>query len=246
MKVDFLIVGAQKSGSTALDQYLRGHSQVEMAKRKEVHFFDDESIFTSTVDYSRYHNWFENKSNKTKKGEATPIYMYWHEAPKRIWEYNPKMKLIVILRNPIDRAFSHWNMARYNNMDTLPFSEAIRTETERYQKDLSQEHRWLSYIDRGFYTKQLKNLWQYFPKNQTLILKYESLKFELSNTLYKVSEFLDIEEFEDIKYRDVFSTEYISTMSEYDYKYLHAVFLDDIMELESMLGWNCGDWIKRQ
>ena len=141
MKVDFLIVGAQKSGTSALDEYLRGHSEIQMAKRKEAHFFDVENNFVSRVDYSKYHALFEDDCGRTRKGEATPIYMYWYEAPKRIWEYNPNMKLMAVLRNPIDRAFSHWNMERDKNTDNLPFSEAIRTEAMRCRKALPFQHR---------------------------------------------------------------------------------------------------------
>jgi hypothetical protein len=86
MKVDFIIVGAQKSGTSALEEYLRGHREIEMAKIKEVHFFDNENNFVSEVDYSKYHVSFDDHSIRLIKGEATPIYMYWYEAPKRIWE----------------------------------------------------------------------------------------------------------------------------------------------------------------
>jgi hypothetical protein len=243
MKVNFLIVGAQKSGTTALDWYLRNHPQVEMANIKEVHFFDNEAHFINEVDYSKYHTAFENRFYNTIKGEATPIYMYWNAAPERIWKYNPNMKLIAILRNPIERAFSHWNMQRDRGYDVLSFSDAIRKETERCREVLPLQHRLYSYVDRGFYTEQLRRLWHYFPKDQTLILKHESLKFDLSNTLSKISAFLHIEEFKSVKYEDTHSRQYVSQMTEADRSCLCNLFYSEIKHLESILGWDCNDWL---
>jgi len=90
--------------------------------------------------------------------------MYWQNAPKRIWQYNPEMKIIIILRNPIERAFSHWNMERSRNAEHLSFWDAINTEKLRCQETLPLQNRVYSYIDRGFYIKQLENIWRYFPK----------------------------------------------------------------------------------
>ncbi|MGB7755383.1 MAG: hypothetical protein WBL23_04905, partial [Salinisphaera sp.] len=95
-------------------------------------------------------------------GEATPIYMYWHDAPRRMWEYNPNMKLIVVLRNPIDRAFSHWNMEKSRNAESLSFWDAIQNEEPRCKEALPYQHRTYSYVDRGFYLEQLRRLWRYF------------------------------------------------------------------------------------
>jgi len=107
MKISFVVGGAQKGGTTALDAYLRKHPFALMAKQKEVHFFDDESYFhKAEVDYAPYHASFDLKHTAQIIGEATPIYMYWYAAPRRIWEYNPAMKWILILRNPIERALS--------------------------------------------------------------------------------------------------------------------------------------------
>ncbi|MBI5429513.1 MAG: hypothetical protein HY938_03525 [Nitrosomonadales bacterium] len=89
MKVDFLVCGAQKSGTTTLDAYLREHPEICMSSQKEVHFFDTEERFQNDrVDYSQYHAAFSSDSSHKRIGESTPIYMYWHEAPKRIWQYN--------------------------------------------------------------------------------------------------------------------------------------------------------------
>ena len=122
VKVGFLIAGTQKGGTSALDAYLREHPDICMANQKEVHFFDNEAIFNGdNSDYAVYHAAFSLKTSQQLLGESTPIYMYWHAAPKRIWQYNPDMKFLIMLRNPIDRAYSHWNMERGRKRDSLSF-----------------------------------------------------------------------------------------------------------------------------
>lgn len=185
-KVGFVIAGTQKGGTSALDAYLREHPEICMADKKEVHFFDTEKYFQKEkVDYSVYHSFFSPKSSHTLLGETTPIYMYWYDSPRRIWQYNPSMKIIVILRNPIRRAYSHWNMERDRKADTVSFWEAIQHESNRCREALPYQHRVYSYVDRGFYSEQLRRVWTYFPKNQTLILKSEDLKANPRETLEK-------------------------------------------------------------
>jgi len=180
--VDFVIGGTQKGGTTALDAYLRehpeicmatkqavsssrGHPEIRTAGKKEVHFFDNEDYFSNgKPDYSKYHRRFNPEKAHQVLGEATPIYMYWNDSPRRIWEYNPKMKIIVLLRNPIDRAYSHWNMERLRNADTLFFWEAIKNENERCREALPLQHRVYSYISRGLYTEHCKGFGRIFQK----------------------------------------------------------------------------------
>lgn len=245
MKVDFLIVGAQKSGTTALTRYLRTNDDIEMARKKELHFFDNEYNFVNTVDYSIYHSSFENSRGDTLKGESTPVYMYWYSAPKRIWEYNPKMKLIVVLRNPIDRAFSHWNMQRDRNVDTLSFSEAIRMERKRCREALPFQHFRYSYTDRGFYTEQIRRLWHFFPKQQILILKYEDLQLDIANILLKISNFLNVKDFAEVQHENIHSRKYLAQMKQVDRLYLESLYSNEIANLEKVLGWDCSDWIRR-
>jgi hypothetical protein len=165
-KVDFLIAGVQKGGTTALDTYLRQHPQICMANSKEIHFFDDENIFSQgKPDYSLYHACFNKAAGHVVSGEATPIYAYWHDSPRRIWEYNSEMKIILILRNPIERAFSHWNMERHRNAEALSFWDAIQGESLRCRDALPLQHRVYSYTDRGFYTEQVRRIWRYFLQN---------------------------------------------------------------------------------
>jgi len=241
-RVDFAICGAQKGGTTALDSYLRDHADICMADYKEVHFFDDERQFTRRPSMARYHACFTPQPSHKIIGEATPIYMYWADAPRRIWEYNPGMKIIVVLRNPIDRAFSHWNMEHQRGNDDATFSEAIRNETDRCRKALPFQHRVYSYVDRGFYMSQLRRLWQFFPRDQVLVIKSDDLRQAHGETLTRVTDFLGVE-LSDFESKTVHARAYQAPMEEEDRRYLAGVFEHEIAELERTFQWDCRDWL---
>lgn len=247
MKVNFLIAGAQKSGTSALDSYLREHPEICMANSKEAHFFDNDNLFQTQIvtDYSIYHSFFNPTEKHKILGEATPIYMYCYDAPRRIWQYNSSMKLVIILRNPVDRAFSHWNMQRDRGIDKLSFLESIETERERCREALPQQHPRFSYVDRGFYVEQLRRVWHFFPKSQTLIIRNEDLKNNPINTLNKVYDYLGVSQVDTKNIRDIHSRGYGSTMSTTERKVLQSIYENEIKELEKLLDWDCSDWIKR-
>lgn len=243
--VDFIICGTQKGGTTALDYYLRTHPSVAMAIKKEIHFFDNESNFSgSMVDYSQYHSHFKPTAAGCLRGEATPIYMYWKNAPGRIFEYNKNMKLIISLRNPIDRAYSHWNMARSRNVEPLSFFDAIKNEAARRHSANPLQSRIHSYVDRGFYTEQLSRIWELFPRNQVLVIKNEDLKNAPQKTLRALCDFLGIPDFPQVEKVDVHSRDYISRISPHDFNYLKLIFFDEIKKLEQLLEWDCREWLR--
>lgn len=242
-KVDFVVAGTQKGGTSALDMYLRKHPEICMASIKEVHFFDREANFKDNTDYSKYHAFFNPKPGHKLIGEATPVYMYWYDAPKRIWQYNPEMKFIIVLRNPIERAFSHWNMERRRNVDRMSFWDAIQNEQIRCREALPFQHKNFSYIDRGFYTEQLRRIWHFFPKEQTLIIKYENLRYNVRDTLKDLFGFLNLQMIQNVESMDIHSTSYISSMTEKEYDYLKNIFSLEVKELEYLLGWDCSTWI---
>jgi len=242
--VNFIICGTQKGGTSALDAYLREHPHICMAEGKEAHFFDNEELFRDEMpDHSVYHSWFTPKPTDKLIGEATPIYMYWHNAPRRIWEYNPNMKLIVVLRNPIDRAYSHWNMERSIGAESLSFWEAIQNEQERCREALPEQHRVYSYIDRGFYLEQLRRLWLFFSKERVLILRNECLKDQPHEVLRDVCDFLEVDYFENIEAKNVHSRCYESIMSDRERRYLRFIFDHEIRGIERVLGWDCSNWL---
>ncbi|MGK7909988.1 MAG: sulfotransferase domain-containing protein [Synechococcus sp.] len=244
IRVGFVVAGTQKGGTSALDIYLRKHPDMMMATKKEVHFFDREKNFLESVDYDKYHSFFDRERQVKIIGEATPIYMYWKSSPKRIWQYNPKMKFIILLRNPIERAFSHWNMERSRGNDSFSFWDAISNETERCRESYPLQHRVYSYIDRGFYCQQLERIWCFFPKRQTYIIKSENLRENPIETLREIASFLGVDDFSDVACIDAHSIPYTTEMTEREYQYLVDVFSDEIQRLEKILGWDCSSWLR--
>jgi hypothetical protein len=242
MRVDFLIAGAQKGGTTALHSYLRTHPGLCFAEPKETHFFDTEEHFRGgRVDYAPLHAHFKPQPGQLP-GEATPITMYWADAPRRVWEYNPCMKVICVLRNPVERAFSQWNMERDRGADGLPFMDALRREPDRCRTVLPLQHRVYSYTDRGFYSEQIRRLWRFFPRTQTLFLKTEELLSQPQRALDEVFRFLDVESLP-VTPRVVHSRPYAAPMTGSEREYLLRLYEWEIQEVSRLLGWDCQDWL---
>jgi hypothetical protein len=245
-QVNFLVCGTQKGGTTTLDAYLRNHPEVCMATHKEVHFFDREKYFLyQKPDYSHYAAYFKPDPGQKILGETTPVYMYWYSAPRRIWEYNAEMKLIMLLRNPIERAYSHWNMQRERGFDPLPFLDAIQEEENRLRESLPLQNRRHSYLDRGFYTEQIKRFQAFFPNEQMLILKSKSLREEPQLVLTKVCQFIGVSQMENVEILDHHAGLYVSAISPKEHEHLKNTYELEIKNIEKITGWNCQDWLER-
>ncbi len=241
--VDFLICGTQKGGTSALTAYLTAHPHVCMANNKEVHFFDNDPLFTAPPNYDIFHAAFNPGPSHRLFGEATPVYMWWHAAPQRIWAYNPNMRLIVLLRNPTERAYSHWTMEHARHADTATFGNAIRNEERRCRSALPLQHRLYSYISRGFYLEQLRRLWTFFPRRRTLALKSEDLRHAPGATLDQVCDFLAIDRLADVVPQTVHASSYGAPMDAADRDFLRDKYEYDVRALERELAWDCSDWL---
>ncbi len=243
-RVKFLICGTQKGGTTALADYLREHPNLFIPKQKELHFFDNEERDWSQTSYDDYHLNFLDAKEACLCGEATPIYMYWDTSAKRIWEYNPCMKIIVILRNPISRAYSHWAMESYRGVESLSFEKAIRCEEQRCNESLPLQHRVFSYVDRGYYSNQLRRLWRFFGRESVLILKQEKLIVKPQECLDEVCMHLGIEKFESLKALISHPGKYPEPISKEAKNLLRKKFWHEICQLEALLGWDCHEWLR--
>lgn len=244
--VDFLVIGAQKAGTTAFRHYLNLHPQIKLHVAPEPHFFDDEAAFDSDIpDYAEYHSGFPPISGDFKRGEVTPIYMYWKPAIRRIYDYNPQIRLIAILRNPIERAFSGWTMESNRLAESLSFYDALMAEVTRF-KTLTDERRVHFYVERGKYCEQIRRIWRYFDKSQFLILRSEDLKENPRHVMSRVCEFLQIG---DSCYRKLEPIclrvgKYTRKMDNRSKKYLQSVFESEIRDLEKLLDWDLSAWLK--
>ena len=241
-RLDFILAGAQKSGTTALHYFLSKHPDITMGDQQEMHFFDNEEIFSRPVDYELLHRHFPRVRESAIAGECTPIYIYWKPAIERIWKYNPEIKLLIILRNPVDRAFAHWNMQRFKRREPLNFLDAIREEKNRSREAAPLQSRRSSYADRGFYSEQLERVFKFFPKAQVKVTKFDDFLDKKQETLVSVFRFLGVRPLAGLQNKDRNVVPYERAITAKERKHLYGLFAEDITKLEQMLGWDCADW----
>ncbi|HVU19666.1 MAG TPA: sulfotransferase [Rhizomicrobium sp.] len=240
-KLAFVIGGAQKSGTCSLDRLFRMHRGIEMSSKKETHFFDDETRDWAAPDYAALHAFYAEENGRLR-GEATPITLYWRPAHARLRAYNPEIRLIFLLRDPVQRAFSHWRMMYAIENDTMPFARAIREGRARVRDEAEIEglHRHCSYVERGFYAAQLRQVLELFPKQNVHCEIFEEFFADRTAALERLSEFLGIAPFRrdipDVHAYKGAEIEYPSTLTPEDARYLADLYRDDTAELENMLG----------
>ena len=188
--LELVIAGVQKAGTTTLFEYLRRHPDLAAPDQKELHLFDDE-----TRDWSLQPQIDAAFGDRTgRRFEATPIYLFWPRALERLRAHNPRLKLILIFRDPIERAYSHWRMESARGDETLPFSVAIRDGRDRLRTEFSRRHH--SYVERGFYGRQLRHALDLFHREQLLLLSLDDLASDPQETLRTIATFAGIAPFE--------------------------------------------------
>ena len=192
MLPSFLIIGCMKGGTTSLYNYLCQHPSIVPAQKKEIHFFD--LNVSKGIDwYRQYFPPISHASNKNIiTGEATPSYLFHPEAARNTARLLPHTKIIILLRNPVTRAWSHYHHAVRRGHDCLPFMEAVAYEQDRVQNG---GFRWHSYLSRGLYRPQLERWLEVFPRNQILILETEEFFQNPSMVTNRVFQFLDLPQY---------------------------------------------------
>jgi hypothetical protein len=175
LKLDFLILGGQRCGTTWIYSKLNEHPDVFMPSVKEIHFFNVENNYRKGLDY--YRTFFETNSTHQLLGEATPDYLCHEKCPERIHEIFPEIRFIVLLRDPVDRAYSAFWMFR-DYFGNIPFEQAIK----KYQ-DL---------IRCGEYSEHITKWCQYFPMKQFLFLLFDDLNVDEQNVLDTIFKFLKL------------------------------------------------------
>lgn len=192
-RVDFCIIGVQKAGTTALHHFLGQHPLVQMPEEKEVHYFDAEQRFAADrPGHAAYHAAFPPPRPGMLTGESTPIYIFWPGALERLAAYNSAMRLIVLVRDPAERAHSHWRMSSGRGRDPLPFPAAIREGRARLGDGGDFALRNWSYVERGFYGAQARHLLGLFPRRQVLFVRTDDLRERHAATLGAVFRFLGL------------------------------------------------------
>ena len=188
---NFMIIGAQKAGTTTLHNILSQHPEVYMPKEKELNFYIKEKLFNKGIE--SYKAMF-NPTNEIAIGEASPGYMCHPLVPKRIFESNKDVKLICVLRNPVDRAYSQY----WDNKRHLTETESFKNTFSKYSHYQQYESGKIGYFTRGFYADYLERYYKYFPKENILLLKSEDLRNDFEESLIKCYKFLGLS---DLKFK---------------------------------------------
>ena len=210
----FLILGAQKAGTTALYAYLRWHPGITGPAWKEVSYFDRH--------YRRGTRWYRGhfpvRAGDRLVGEASPGYLFHPHSPERVRATVPDAKLIALLRDPVDRALSHYHHEVALGREALSFEEAVDAEPERTrgeQERLVREpgyfsHAWwdYTYLARGRYAEQLERWFAVFPREQLLVVPSEELARRPDETYAKILDFLAAPEHRLDSYPRVYEQEY--------------------------------------
>lgn len=235
-RVNFMVIGVQKAGTTALFDYLGDHPDLALSAEKELHFFDDETQDWAQPSYDRYHARFPRADGRIR-GEATPIYIYWPGALERIAAYNPDAKLILMLRDPVARAWSHWRMEARRGVEMHDFAWCIRQGRRRlFEADPWGHHREFSYVERGFYGEQIERLYRLFPERQVLVRKAEDLRADPARVLGEVADFLETERMAPPAARDVHVGDDQGDPPAADQAWLRQIYAPDSARLKALIG----------
>lgn len=208
---NFLIIGAAKSGTTSLWAYLRQHPQIFLSSNKEPNFFVFEGMKLppfvgpaeakilydrlykySVTELKTYRYLFRNVSSETAIGEASVRYLYFPQAAERIKQYIPDVKTISILRNPIDRLYSHYLMMKAEyRLEPLNLAEALDREEERIQNNWGWD--W-HYVKVGMYYEQIKRYLELFSKEQVKIFLYEDFCSQPLKVVREIYQYLGVDD----------------------------------------------------
>jgi hypothetical protein len=237
---DFLILGAQKAGTTALYAYLRWHPQVTGPSFKEVSFFDRH--------YARGDRWYRAHLPIARSGvvgEASPSYLFHPLAPERVARMLPDVRLIAILRDPVDRAFSHYQHEVSLGREELSFEEALAHEDERMRGEVERmlsdpayfSYAWwnYTYAARGRYAEQLERWSEAFPRDRLLVLLTDELAADAAGTYLRVLDFLGVKPHGLDSYPKVFEREY-GAMESTTRAQLEREFVEPNRRLAALLG----------
>jgi Sulfotransferase domain len=242
---DFLIVGAQKAGTTALYAYLRWHPGITGPSWKEVSFFDRH--------YRRGISWYRGqfplRSRGKLVGEASPGYLFHPLGPERVAATVPGVRLIALLRDPVDRALSHYHHEVALGREPLSFEEALGAEEERTRGEEARmirepgyfSHAWWdhTYVARGRYAEQLERWLAAFPREQLLVLASEELSRDPAGMYARVLDFLGVPAHDLHAYPRVYRQEY-GEMRQETRQRLAEIFARPNRRLYDLLGRDLG------
>lgn len=233
--VDFIIMGTQKGGTTALATNISKHPEIYIDGntnpfKSEIHYFD--------IKLYKGLDWYKSHFNYNKKmvGDKTPDLMYLDHTFPYIQSINPYIKIILILRNPIERAFSSWKLVKKYFNETRSFKDAIQDEIKnKLHENKTFNTGMTHYLQKGLYYKQILNILQWFSKDNLLVLISENVKKNMNSEYNKIYKFLNVKLLNNIKYKLEFISDDKSEIDINVYNELVNFYKNDVKNLENML-----------
>lgn len=188
-KINFLIIGAQKAGTSALHHFISQHHDIFFPEIKEVSFFTKEENFRLGDNY--LNSYYKKHTTKKRVGNADVQLLFFPEAVPRVVSYNPEMKAVAILRNPVERAYSaFWYARRFGWEESETFEESLKKEAARLTGSIEEQGK--TYLAHGHYSEQLKRWQKAFGTINIHILLNEELKEQPVETVEGVFQFLEV------------------------------------------------------
>jgi hypothetical protein len=230
--VEFIIMGVQRGGTTSLAKNLSLHKDIFLngdtdPRKSEIHYFD--------LNWHKCNDWYKKKFDYKKQlvGDKTPDLFNLTSTFPLIQKINPFVKLIIVLKDPILRAFSAWKMMTAYFGENRSFEECIKGE--RKIKNKTFYNIATQYLERGLYYKQLKELGRWFPKQNILVLISDEVEVDTDKEYRKIYEFLNIDYVKN-KYLRIHASTNEETLDKKTYDSLKSYFQDDVLKLEKYIG----------
>lgn len=252
MTPTFLIIGAQKSGTTSMIRLLTQHPDIlPPSFLEEVHYFD--------MQYQRGDAWYLTHFPLRRKGKITceksPYYLYHPLVAERVAKYDKNIRLIVVLRDPVQRAYSHYQMMKRRGWESRPFRVAAEEEMKRVESEharlakgeinFSIVHQRFSYVARGRYVEQLDVWTKIFPRKQIYITTSERFARETHAVSLEIFDFLGLRPFV-MKETKRYNTHRYDPLSSSDAKWLADYFHPFNLRLAERYGINIYEWTSFQ
>jgi hypothetical protein len=236
---DFVVIGAQKSGTTSLYRYLTAHPSIVAADEKEVHYFD--------LNHDRGDDWYRSHfplrrdleriarrvGGPALTGEGSPYYLFHPQAPERMRPLLPEARLIVLLRDPVERALSHHNHEVQDGYEVLSLAAAIDAEADRLATAFGHLHH--SYLSRGLYADQLEAWFAHYPRKQFLVIESQELFDDPTAAVDRTLAFLGLPPLEHAEYDNVTARSREDVVPEVR-RHLYAHFAPHNQRLYELLG----------
>ncbi len=197
-RLNFICVGAQKSGTTTLHEVLQQHPDVFLPEIKETKFFLSDELYERGISFY-YENYFSDCGDLQIQGEIDPDLLNSEVVPQRLYEnFGGELKIIVLLRDPVDRAFSHYQMSLSRGLERLSFFDALDAEKIRLKDDKSESFLFgnranFSYVSRGLYYRQISQYYRFFKKDNIKVFFFEDLVADKNSFYSQIFQFIGVD-----------------------------------------------------